>query len=103
MLIVIGWRGQTGVKDEPQHVKQGRVMAPLLDATELPWAVLPKDPADAEQCVKNAVATAMERSCPYVLMVEKDTFAEPATKLPKAGLRAALARGGADRAGAGRR
>jgi phosphonopyruvate decarboxylase len=84
MLIIIGWRGQTGVKDEPQHVKQGRVMAPLLDATELPWAVLPKDPAEAEQCVKDAVSTAMERSCPYVLMVEKDTFAEPATKLPKA-------------------
>ena len=38
MLIIIGWRGQAGVKDEPQHVKQGRVMAPLLDATELPWA-----------------------------------------------------------------
>jgi phosphonopyruvate decarboxylase len=83
MLIVIGWRGQTGVKDEPQHVKQGRVMAPLLDAAELPWAVLPKDPAEAEQCLKDAVATAMERSCPHVLMVEKDTFAEPAVKLPK--------------------
>jgi phosphonopyruvate decarboxylase len=83
MLIIIGWRGQTGVKDEPQHVKQGRVMAPLLDATELPWAVLPKDPAEAEQCLKDAVATAMERSCPYVLMVEKDTFAEPAVKQPK--------------------
>ena len=62
MLIIIGWRGQVGVKDEPQHVKQGRVMAPLLDATELPWAVLPKDPAEAEQCVKQAVAT--RRSVP---------------------------------------
>jgi phosphonopyruvate decarboxylase len=83
MLVIIGWRGQTGVKDEPQHVKQGRVMAPLLDAAELPWAVLPKDPAEAEQCVKDAVATAMERGTPYVLMVEKDTFAEPAAKPAK--------------------
>jgi phosphonopyruvate decarboxylase len=80
MLIIIGWRGQVGVKDEPQHVKQGRVMAPLLDATELPWAVLPKDPAEAERCVKDAVTTAMERSCPYVLMVEKGTFGEPSAK-----------------------
>ena len=80
MLIIIGWRGQVGVKDEPQHVKQGRVMAPLLDATELPWAVLPKDPAEAERCVKDAVTTAMERSCPYVLMVEKGTFGDPSAK-----------------------
>ena len=26
MLLVIGWRGKPGVKDEPQHKKQGRVM-----------------------------------------------------------------------------
>lgn len=78
MLVVVGWRGQTGVADEPQHVKQGRVMAPLLDALELPWTVLPKDPGEAERCVKDAVATSVERGCPYVLMVEKGTFAAPA-------------------------
>ncbi|MBH0210410.1 MAG: phosphonopyruvate decarboxylase, partial [Nitrospira sp.] len=26
MLLVIGWRGEPGVHDEPQHKKQGRVM-----------------------------------------------------------------------------
>jgi phosphonopyruvate decarboxylase len=77
MLVIVGWRGQVGVGDEPQHVKQGRVMAPLLDALDLPWAVLPKDPAEAQRSVKDAVATATERSSPYLLMVEKGTFAEP--------------------------
>jgi phosphonopyruvate decarboxylase len=80
VLAIVGWRGQVGVKDEPQHVKQGRVMAPLLESLELPWTVLPKDNAGAEKCVKDAVSTARERSCPYVLMVEKDTFAEPTAK-----------------------
>src|SRR5690606_6308485 len=37
MLMMIGWRGEPGVKDEPQHVKQGRVMVPMLDAMEVPW------------------------------------------------------------------
>lgn len=74
MLLIVGWRGQVGVSDEPQHVKQGRVMAPLLEALELPWAVLPTEPAEAEQCLKRAIATAVERTCPYVLMVEKGTF-----------------------------
>jgi phosphonopyruvate decarboxylase len=40
--------------------------------------VLPKDPAEAERCVKEAVATAVARGCPYLLMVEKGSFAEPA-------------------------
>jgi phosphonopyruvate decarboxylase len=75
MLVVIGWRGQPGVKDEPQHVKQGRVMTGLLDAMQLPWAVLPADPAAAEQAVATAVETATARSCPYLLLVEKGTFA----------------------------
>ena len=77
MLVIVGWRGQVGVPDEPQHVKQGRVMAPLLDALDVPWTVLPRDPSGAERCVKDAVAVAVERGCPYVLMVERGTFGEP--------------------------
>src|SRR5690606_39422295 len=77
MLVLIGWRGQPGIKDEPQHVKQGRVMAALLDAAEVPWTVLPKDPDKASRCLKDAVGVATSRACPYVLLVESGTFAEP--------------------------
>lgn len=31
MLFIIGWRGMPGVKDEPQHSKQGRITLELLD------------------------------------------------------------------------
>jgi phosphonopyruvate decarboxylase len=92
MLVIVGWRGQVGVKDEPQHVKQGRVMAPLLDALDLPWAVLPAEPAAAEQCVKDAVAIAVEQASPYLLMVEKGTFAEPTAEAPASAVSAALSR-----------
>jgi phosphonopyruvate decarboxylase len=78
MVLLVGWRGQPGVKDEPQHVKQGRVMTALLDAMELPWAVLPGEARAADECLGAAVATAREQECPYVVLVEKDTFAEPA-------------------------
>ena len=30
-LLVIGWRGEPGVKDEPQHVKQGKITLGQLD------------------------------------------------------------------------
>ena len=31
-ILLIGWRGEPGVHDEPQHVKQGKVTCALLDA-----------------------------------------------------------------------
>jgi phosphonopyruvate decarboxylase len=77
MLLLVGWRGQPGVSDEPQHVKQGRVMQALLEALELPWAVIPSEPAGAAECLRIAVRTAAERRSPYVVLVEKDTFAAP--------------------------
>jgi phosphonopyruvate decarboxylase len=76
MVVVVGWRGQPGVKDEPQHVKQGRVMEALLDALDLPWAVLPRDPDGADVTMADAVKTALDGDTPYVVLVEKGTFAD---------------------------
>lgn len=84
MLIIVGWRGQPGVKDEPQHIKQGRVMRALLDAIELPWSVLPRDPGAAETTMTEAVKVAIDRSSPYVVLVEKGTFADVNVSLPPA-------------------
>lgn len=79
MVLLVGWRGQVGVKDEPQHVKQGRVMEALLDALELPHAVLPRDEDAARKVMAEAVATARTGSRPYVVLVEKGTFGDGAT------------------------
>ena len=35
MVFVIGWRGEPGVHDEPQHVQQGRITNELLDVLEI--------------------------------------------------------------------
>lgn len=74
MILLVGWRGQPGVKDEPQHVKQGRVMTDLLDAMDLPWAVMPRDEAELPAALKTVVDTAVAGATPYVLLVEKDSF-----------------------------
>ena len=36
MIILIGWRGEPGIKDEPQHVKQGNVQEELLNTLDIP-------------------------------------------------------------------
>ena len=36
MMLIIGWRGEPGVQDEPQHKKQGKVTLSLLETWEFP-------------------------------------------------------------------
>jgi len=73
MLIMIGWRGEPGKQDEPQHKKQGRITPTLLEALELPYTIL--SAADnVEEKLTHAIATARKNSMPYIFLVKKDTF-----------------------------
>jgi len=45
-LLVIGWRGEPGVKDEPQHVKQGAVTLGQLELLQIPYFILSPDTSD---------------------------------------------------------
>lgn len=74
MLLVIGWRGEPGVKDEPQHVQMGRVTPAVLDAIDVPYAVLSRDDDEAALLVAKAVQSAEERRGPFALLVQKGTF-----------------------------
>ena len=42
-LLVIGWRGEPGVHDEPQHVMQGQITLGQLELLDIPYFVLSKD------------------------------------------------------------
>lgn len=42
-VFVIGWRGEPGVKDEPQHRFQGRITEALLDDMEISYAIISSD------------------------------------------------------------
>ncbi|MCQ2983167.1 MAG: phosphonopyruvate decarboxylase, partial [Treponemataceae bacterium] len=78
LLIVIGWRGEPGVHDEPQHVKQGKVTCGLLDAMQIPYSVLSGDMEDGslDAVLDAAYAHINEKSAPYALVIKKGTFAE---------------------------
>lgn len=42
-IFVIGWRGEPGVHDEPQHIYQGEVTLRLLDDMEIEYFVVEQD------------------------------------------------------------
>lgn len=72
LLLVVGWRGEPGVHDEPQHVKQGRVTPSLLDALDIEYEVLSDD--CWRQQVGKAIVSMREESVPYALIVRKGLF-----------------------------
>lgn len=76
VLLVIGWRGKPNIQDEPQHIKQGKVTLPLLDAMGIQFSVLSKDDKGALQQINNAVDYANATKEAYALVIEKGTFEE---------------------------
>jgi phosphonopyruvate decarboxylase len=74
MLLVIGWRGEPGVKDEPQHVKMGGISREVLNAIGVEWAELPQEPDAARATIAHAAARLRERPAPFALLVRKETF-----------------------------
>ncbi len=73
MLIMVGWRGESGTEDQPQHTKQGRITPRLLEAMELPRYVL--DAASQYEAVINeACQVTRENGTPVILLIKKNTF-----------------------------
>jgi len=75
VLLMIGWRGEPGVKDEPQHIKQGRITPALLDAMEIAWQVLDSSTQDLNAVLDTSLHQMQRHPGPAVLLVRNGTFA----------------------------
>lgn len=73
-LMLIGWRGEPGIKDEPQHIKQGKVTTDLLAVMGIDFSVLPTDINKAKEVIVFAKKYMQETKNPYALLVQKDSF-----------------------------
>ncbi len=78
MLLLIGWRGQPGVQDEPQHETQGRMTEALLQTLGIRTQILGED---YRTQLRDCEAYMAETGKPTALLVKKQTFAPYA--LPK--------------------
>ena len=73
MLLIIGWRGEPGVHDEPQHVKQGEVTLKLLEAMDIEYRVLSDD---FENDLEQIISIAKRDNKPVALVIKKGTFSK---------------------------
>jgi phosphonopyruvate decarboxylase len=74
VLLLIGWRGEPGKKDAPQHVKQGQITPQLLETLDISYDILADNIDEAEQAVKKACAHLRSKHSPYALIVRRGTF-----------------------------
>ena len=74
LLIFVGWRGEPNKKDEPQHIKQGKVTDEIFDACKIKHSVLPDDEKSAELAISKAFEYMNETLKPYVFVIKKGTF-----------------------------
>ena len=75
-LLMIGWRGEPGVKDEPQHKKQGRITLDLLNTMEVPHEILSADDtqSSALEKISSMIKNIKENNKVSALIIKKNTF-----------------------------
>lgn len=74
VLLLIGWRGEPGIKDEPQHVKQGKATLALLNSMGIKYAILSKDEVEFINQLHTAKNYMEETKEPFALVIQKGTF-----------------------------
>lgn len=82
-LIIVGWRGEPGIKDEPQHMVQGAITPQLLELMGLPHHVIDAD-CELDSVLDQAHAQ-LASGVPVALLVRKGAFADYENPLSEKG------------------
>jgi len=82
MVLLIGWRGEPGVKDEEQHKVQGRHTIDMLKASDVEFYILPDETAAAAKMLMAAKDLALKQRQPVAVLVRpKSLFRPPSAKV----------------------
>ena len=74
LICVIGWRGEPGIKDEPQHMKQGKVTCQQLEIMGIPYVVIDGEEKKSLDNITNIINLAKEINSPVAILVKKNSF-----------------------------
>jgi phosphonopyruvate decarboxylase len=72
-LVIVTWRGQPGLGDEPQHVVMGEITGDLLDVIRIPHVPFPTSAEAIGPALAAARAAMTERELPYAFIMAKDS------------------------------
>lgn len=74
MVLLIGWRGEPGVKDEPQHIFQGEITESMLEVLKIPYRVISGNSSNFDEDVRELVTISKSEGQPVAILIKKGTF-----------------------------
>jgi len=75
MLLLVGWRGEPGTVDEPQHLKQGECTVDLFRSVNIPFYILESE-SNFKKILDNAISDIKSRKGPVALLVKAKSFSK---------------------------
>ena len=72
-LLIATWRGQPGVKDEPQHELMSQITQALLEAVRIRCLTFPRMPEEVAPILEAAEMEMKDANLPFGLIMEKGT------------------------------
>lgn len=77
MLFLVGWRGEPGFHDEPQHKFMGRITETIFDTLEIEHTVISKETTEKELvAVLKTASEKLAANKQFAIIVKKGTFEE---------------------------
>ena len=70
-LLVVTWRGQPGLADEPQHELMGAITPALLDTLRIPHMAFPATANEIDPAIAAMSASLGESRLPFAFIMEK--------------------------------
>ena len=100
VLLIVTWRGQPGLKDEPQHALMGEITAALLDAMRIAHRRFPVSEGEVATALAEADRTIAAHELSFAFIMEKDSVRDdgldqPTPISPERGRRADYRKSGA--------
>lgn len=74
-LLIVTWRGQPGVPDEPQHALMGPITPVMLDTMQIAWELFPTEGAQLPAVLDRALTHMNATGRPYALLMQKGSVA----------------------------
>ena len=74
-MMIVTWRGQPGITDEPQHELMGPITPELLDTMRIPHKVFPQTEGDIAGALAQAQHTMDESDLPFAFIMSKGSVA----------------------------
>jgi phosphonopyruvate decarboxylase len=82
-LLIVTWRGEPGLKDEPQHAVMGEITSTLLEVIRIPHRAFPSESSEIGPVLAAAEEEMHRTGLPSALIMRKGTVRDEELEQPE--------------------